>query len=111
METYGYISNMLARCDQATSGYMVKHRRAWRENAHGIPALVEALSKYADAYRKENGQGIGDDGVLGKYWAQGADAIIGLLNGNIDGLDASLTQSILYKIADRDAVDLEDWYA
>ena len=64
-----------------------------------IVTLLSAWDDYAIAYEKHHGSNIGEDGVIGKYWAETGFAIKRLLDGETGGLDcgsiaANITESI-----------------
>lgn len=76
-----------------------QHRRALegRTNSHGraLVAMLAAWEQYSDAHRARFDDGIGQDYVIGPYWAEVGLAIKRLLDGETGGLDCgSLAHNI-----------------
>lgn len=61
-------------------------------------AFVEMLSgwlRYADSHAQQYESRIGEDGVLGMYWAQIGAGLRGLLNGELGRFDGGTLDSVL----------------
>ena len=69
-----------------------------RKEARALVHLITGLALYADAYESTFEAGIGEDGVLGEHWADIAEGIRGLLNGDTGGLDAGTLDSLLCRM-------------
>jgi len=91
----------------ARTDYGKRHVIAWNANAERLPELIGALGAYADAYTVRNGSKIGTDGVLGRYWCDIARGILGLLNGELGGLDGALTDKTVRAITEANGVDTD----
>lgn len=81
-----------------------QHRNALagRTDAHGR-ALIAAWEAYADAHRERFEDNIGNDFVLGAYWAEVGLAIKRLLDGETGGLDCgSIAHNITAAIEAQD---------
>lgn len=88
--------------------YGKRHATAWNANTAGIPSLILSLGGYADKHSARNGAKVGTDGVLGRYWRDGARAVLGLLNGELGNLDGALTERTLRAIAEHNGVNLDE---
>lgn len=73
-----------------------------KTNDHGraLRRMLEGWEDYATAYRKAYGSPVGDDGVIGDYWAEVGLTIKRLLDGETGGLDcgsiaSNITEMIL----------------
>lgn len=62
---------------------------AGHTNAHGraLRKMLEGWAQYADAYKLAYDGGIGEDHVIGRYWAEAGLAIKRLLDGEAGGFD------------------------
>jgi len=60
-----------------------------------LARAVLALAEYRDAYEVRYEMPITDDSVLGRSFAEAAQGLIGLLNGELSGLDAATMDTIL----------------
>lgn len=93
----------LSRRAAAGERWAANHLTAWR-NQHGaneataLRDMVLGLARYCDAYRKRYDTPIGDDGVLGENAADIAHGIIGLLNGELGGLDGGTMDRLVRNI-------------
>lgn len=67
--------------------------------AAGIMAMLRALAIYADAHKSRYSTPIGQDGVLGKAWAQSLGGVRALLNGELNGLDGGTIDGAILAMA------------
>lgn len=70
--------------------------------------MVAAWDMYAKIHAKRYESKIGDDGVLGKEWQAIGEGLIGLLNGELGGLDAGTLDAFLRNTIRDNAVELDD---
>lgn len=82
--------------------YIDRHETAMRQvTCHAtkqetaIVAMLKGLNLYEQAYRRQYGEGIATDYVLGPLWETIAHALRGLLNGEIGRLDGGLTDKAI----------------
>lgn len=87
--------------DKQTAGHKwgERHVRLFqapvKKEARALVHLITGLALYADAHEAAYESGIGEDAVLGEHWADIAEGIRGLLNGETGGLDAGTLNSLL----------------
>lgn len=82
-----------------SSGWQTRHFSAiTAPKSEFEKAFVEMLSgwlRYADSHAQQYESRIGEDGVLGVYWAQIGAGLRGLLNGELDRFDGGTLDSVL----------------
>jgi hypothetical protein len=78
----------------------VGHERA-------IVGMFVALQEMAEAHRERFESPIGEDGVLGVYWADIANGLIGMLDGEAGRLDCGTLDGAIRNLAAAHDVDLE----
>ena len=82
-----------------SSGWQTRHLSAINApKSEFEKAFVELLSgwlRYADSHAQAYKSRIGDDGVLGAYWAQIGAGLRGLLNGELGRFDGGTLDSVL----------------
>lgn len=91
-----------------TGDWQGRHCRAWNAARampypYGFTAaivhMIEAWGTYAEAHRARYGSPIGDDGVLGKAWADAGKALRRFLNGETGALDLETVDGLILAIA------------
>lgn len=86
--------------------YGARHVNSWQFSP--IAKMIKALAEYADDYHSRYPDSkLSDDYVLGAYWIESLKGIRGLLNGELDGLDGGLTDSIILDMALNNGFDEE----
>ena len=88
-------------CGNNQYGY--RHNFKWIVDKAPIARMVDAAAEYADHYHTSYDSKLGHDYVLGPEWEAIIRGIMGLLNGELDGLDGGTVDSLL-----RDMLRLED---
>lgn len=88
------------------NGWATRHIAAWQSSRPAIGGLIRAWLLYADTHRERYESGIGDDGFLGKEWANIGFSLRDLLNGELGNLDGGLCDGIIV-----DALQDEGWDA
>ncbi|HEY7195492.1 MAG TPA: hypothetical protein VH439_17245 [Gemmatimonadales bacterium] len=68
------------------------------EPAGAVVNLIVALGAYADAHYQRYETAIGTDGVLGQAWAEIAQGILTLLNGDLGPLDGGTCDGMIREI-------------
>lgn len=74
----------------------------------GIVSLIWALAIYADGYREQFGDSIGNDGFAAEVWAGLIGGTLQLLNMEIGRLDGGTLDRTLREMAQSQDVDPED---
>lgn len=64
-----------------------QHRSASQRLNHPLVMMLRGWVQYAGKHKNRYGSGIGEDGVLGAEWEEIGRGLLGLLNGETDGLD------------------------
>jgi hypothetical protein len=92
-----------------SSGWQTRHFGAiTAPKSEFEKALVEMLSgwlRYAASHAQQYESGIGEDGVLGAYWAQIGAGLRGLLNGELGRFDGGTLDSVLAGTLEEQNVD------
>lgn len=91
-----------------TKTWQARHVEAMRNPIKGEKPIVQtldALKDYAFWHKVRYDSLIGEDGVLGQYWADIANGLIGLLNGETGRLDCGLIDGQIRELAKVNEVD------
>ncbi len=87
------------RCTGNMGGWQERHMNAVRTPTKAatrvMVGMIGAWLEYADTHKAKYGSGIGDDGVLGDYWAQMGVALLGMLNGDCGSLDCGTLDGVI----------------
>jgi hypothetical protein len=88
------------------TGWAVRHAAEWSQPKKSVTMLIKAWLLYADEHRARYESGVGDDGFLGREWANIGFSLRDLLNGELGGLDGGLADATIC-----DALGREGWSA
>jgi len=86
------------KADPCGSGWLKRHLSAIAAPRGSEQALVNMLRgwlEYAERHAAYYGTPVGDDGVLGPYWADIGQGIRRLLDGPVGRLDCGTIESII----------------
>lgn len=106
---YRYSAEAIAEANKLTIGTVNEHAHKYgMENGEPLIVMMDALLKYADAYRTRFEQPLADDGVMGGPWLNAARGVRALLNG--DG-SIALQKNITTDTKDNGCVEAMFWAA
>ena len=71
----------------------------------GIFHMLTGWIKYADIHHARYETSIGDDTVLGPHWIAIGQAMQGLLDGELGGLDAGTVSTIIVEVMKNEGID------
>lgn len=75
--------------------WALTHRRAMRFQTTALATAIDAWCYYASHHQAQFGSKIGDDQVLGPAWAKWGEALLTLLNGDLNGMDGGTLDKII----------------
>jgi hypothetical protein len=96
-----------------TSGWQDRHNAAMDNPRPGfeyaIVSMLRGWMEYAETTRHEYDSLVGNDGVIGEYWADLGKALYGLLNGSCGSrIDCGTLSSAIHNIMRVNGIREED---